>query len=390
MGDAEQERREAVMRVLSGEAPSMVAADLGRTDRWVRKWVARYDPADATWAEERSRAPKTQAHRTEQETEELVLKIRQRLQDNPWAQVGAVAIAWEMEKLKVTPPTTRTIERILSRANVPKRRSRNRDRYVPKGTPYPGGPLLIKPNAVHEIDLVGPRHLEGAVPLLRPQRGRPRAPASGHRDHPKQGGVAGGRGPGVAVAPPRCAGPGQVRQRADLPGQGAVIWRCPCGPVSRSASRRASSRLPSLGAIQSSSTSNDTFDKQFFRTERFSGLAHLKRRARAFERFHNSHHRYSILKGATPDEFERALCFAARLPDEDFEQPTVMPRRGLVEFVRLIRSDRTLKVLGSKFQTPSALVHRYVTATLHVRTQKLVIESQDHPWREELSFPLKF
>ena len=85
MGGAEQERREAVMRVLSGEPPSKVASDLGRTDRWVRKWVARYDPADATWAEERSRAPKTQAHRTEQETEELVLKIRQRLQDNPWA-----------------------------------------------------------------------------------------------------------------------------------------------------------------------------------------------------------------------------------------------------------------------------------------------------------------
>ncbi len=33
MGGAEQERREAVMRVLAGESPSRVAADLGRTDR---------------------------------------------------------------------------------------------------------------------------------------------------------------------------------------------------------------------------------------------------------------------------------------------------------------------------------------------------------------------
>lgn len=74
---------------------------------------------------------------------------------------------------------------------------------------------------------------------------------------------------------------------------------------------------------------NDTFDKQFFRAERFSGLAHLKRRARAFERFHNSHHRYSILKGATPDEFQRAaLHFAARLPDEDFELPPLCPGEG--------------------------------------------------------------
>lgn len=85
MGSAEEDRRDAVMRVLAGEPASKVAADLGRTDRWVRKWVARYDPADDTWAEERSRAPKVQAGKTERETEQLVLEIRQRLQDNPWA-----------------------------------------------------------------------------------------------------------------------------------------------------------------------------------------------------------------------------------------------------------------------------------------------------------------
>lgn len=390
MGGAEQERRAAVMRVLAGEPPSMVAADLGRTDRWVRKWVARFDPADETWAEERSRAPKSQAYRTEQETEELVLKIRQRLHDNPWAQVGAVAIAWEMEKLKVTPPTTRTIERILARANVPKRRSRKRDRYVPKGTPYPGGPLVIKPNAVHEIDLVGPRHLEGAVPfyaLNAVDLGRRRAGIEIIQSK-EEWQVAEGR---LVSLWRRLGVPGRAKfdNGQTFQGRGRhlalPVWTClALGVKVRFIPFAEPWRNPVVEHF------NDTFDKQFFRAERFSGLPHLRRRARAFERFHNSHHRYSILKGATPDEYERALHFAARLPDEEFELPTALPRRGLVEFVRLIRSDRTLKVLGSKFQTPPALVHRYVTATLHVRTQKLVIESQNHPWREELSFPLKF
>lgn len=135
---------------------------------------------------------------------------------------------------------------------------------------------------------------------------------------------------------------------------------------------------------------NDTFDKQFFRAERFTDLAHLKRRARAFERFHNGNHRYSVLKGSTPDEFHRRLRFAPRFPASDFKLPTTLPRRGLIEFVRLIRSDRMLKILGSKIEMPNALVHRYVTATLHVRTQILVIEAEDHPWRKELAFPLKF
>lgn len=45
-----------------------------------------------------------------------------------------------------------------------------------------------------------------------------------------------------------------------------------------------------------------------------------------------------------------------------------------MQFIRLIRSDRILKVLaGVKLTLPEALVHRYVTATLDVGTQRLVI-----------------
>lgn len=58
MGE-EETRREAVMRVLAGEPPGRVAEDLGRSDRWVRKWVSRYEPSANDWAKERSRAPKT-------------------------------------------------------------------------------------------------------------------------------------------------------------------------------------------------------------------------------------------------------------------------------------------------------------------------------------------
>ena len=47
MGTTEEKvRRETVMRVLAGEPPGKVAANMGRSDRWVRKWVARYDPAE--------------------------------------------------------------------------------------------------------------------------------------------------------------------------------------------------------------------------------------------------------------------------------------------------------------------------------------------------------
>ena len=61
---------------------------------------------------------------------------------------------------------------------------------------------------------------------------------------------------------------------------------------------------------------------------------------------------------------------------------------GQIDFVRLIRSDRLLKILGVKLPVPETLVHRYVTATLHVRRERLVATCEDL-WRMEVPFILK-
>src|SRR5829696_1534910 len=162
MASAEEHaRREAVARMLAGQPTAKVAADLGRSDRWVRKWVARFDPSETGGAADRSRTPATVANRTPAELERVVLAVRQRLMDDPWAQVGAAAIAWELTKLGLEPPAVWTIDRILRRAGVAKRRARGR--YVPKGTPYPAGRAVVQPGAHQEIDLVGPRYLAGAT-----------------------------------------------------------------------------------------------------------------------------------------------------------------------------------------------------------------------------------
>jgi putative transposase len=113
-------RREAARRRLAGESPRAIARDLGRTRQWVAKWAARYDPLDPAWAEGRSRAPKRVVNRTAAGVEAQVLEMRKRLEENPWAQVGAPAIAWELSKLGAVVPPERTIEEILERAGVTK------------------------------------------------------------------------------------------------------------------------------------------------------------------------------------------------------------------------------------------------------------------------------
>src|SRR4051794_36866189 len=104
-----QLRREAVRRRLAGESPQAIARDLGRTRQWVAKWAARYDADDPGGASGRSRAPRRVANRTADDIEAQVLAVRGRLEENPWAQVGAPAIAWELEKLGAIVPPLRTI-----------------------------------------------------------------------------------------------------------------------------------------------------------------------------------------------------------------------------------------------------------------------------------------
>ena len=116
-------RREAARRRLAGESPEVIARELGRTRQWVAKWAARYDPHDPGWPLGRSRAPKRVAQRTRAEVVAAVLEVRSRLEANPWAQVGAPAIAWELQKLGAVVPPLRTIERILGRAGATGRAS---------------------------------------------------------------------------------------------------------------------------------------------------------------------------------------------------------------------------------------------------------------------------
>jgi putative transposase len=107
---------------------------------------------------------------------------------------------------------------------------------------------------------------------------------------------------------------------------------------------------------------NDTFDKRFFRHERFSDLAHLAERAGAFERFHNAQHRYSATRGRTSDE--TATTPSTRGPRPLAELPAGWPEHGRVEFIRFIRSDHKLRALGRAIPMPDGSADQYVTATL--------------------------
>jgi putative transposase len=359
-------RREAVRRRLAGESPEAIARELGRTRQWVAKWSERYDPDDAGWAEGRSRAARRVANRTAAEVEAQVLAVRARLEANPWAQVGAPAIAWELEKLGAVVPPPRTLERILGRAGATRRQRAGR--RASKGLPYPA-PVAERRGDVVQVDLVGPRHLDGGV-----------------RFHALNQIDVASHHAGIEIVPDRAderviAALGRLWGRFGVPrriqfdnggpftaptGLGDVVRHClhqhatPVFVPPREPWRN--------GAVEHF---NDTFDKRFFRQERFTGVPHLAERADAFERFHNSQHRYSATGRRAPDQTHAPATTRDPLPPQEI--PAGWPAHGRIEFIRFIRSDHKLRLLGRTIPMPDGTAYQYVTAALD-----LALTDQDH------------
>ncbi len=375
----EELRREAVRRRLAGESPTEVAALLGRSTRWVRKWAARHAEDGLTdgWHESRSRAPHRSPTRTSDELRDQILSARARLVANPRAQYGALALQWELRRIGVVEiPPARTIEHVLARAGVVQPR-RRQGGYVSKHVPYPT-PVAVEPGDLHQIDVIGPRHLLGAVQFHTLNLIDVGSHLAGNEI------VTELRPPLLAkalvgiwsrVGLPAVA---QFDNHANFRGGiqpawqhfGPVVATClDLGIVPRFIPLREPWRN---GVIEHF---NDVWDKSFFRTETFTGVDHLRIENSAFIEFHNTHHRYSIHNGASPQQMwhnrQRRTLSTAYLP------PTRLPTQGRIEVVRYIRSNRQLDLFGKRITIATEHTHRYVTAIIRVRARQLTVVTLD-------------
>lgn len=277
--------------------------------------------------------------------EAQVLEVRKRLEENPWAQVGAPAIAWELSKLGAVVPPERTIEEILERAGATKRQRPGR--RASKGILYPA-PAAARSGEVVQVDLVGPRHLDGGVRShalnqidvashhagieIVQDRGDRRVLAALHSLWSRHG----------------------VPQRIQFDNGGPFVSPTGLGEVVRVCLRQGSTpvfvRPASRGATARSSTSTTPSISASFARSASPTLGQLAERAGAFERFHNAQHRYSATSGLTPDHTITAS--KPRAPIALAELPAGWPKRGKVEFIRLIRFDHKLRILGRAITMP--------------------------------------
>lgn len=364
MEDRYTVRIQAIQRYLAGERPAAkIYRSLQKNKQWFYFWFKRYNPKEENWYQDKPRINKILHNRIDSKLEQLVCAIRTKLTTAKYAQIGAVAIQWELKKLGLSPIPIWTINRIINRNQLVKQSNK----YLKQNKLYP----VIKvtaPHQFHQFDLVGPRYIgsgkggrfysfnlidifSNAI-YIQPSLSKSDVFISDFLISAWQ-----------ALGIPRYL---QVDNELSFKGSnryprtpGRVIRLClylgveiifiPEGEPWRQ------------GVIEKF---NDVYDKIFFRQQRFRDMDHLRRESKIFASFHNHHHRYSKLNGKIPWAVHRTI--PKRLILSTFK-PCSPIRHGKISFIRLTDKDGKIKFFSESFLVNKYLVHEYIKGTIFTK-----------------------
>jgi transposase InsO family protein len=361
----------AVERFKNGESPETICASLGKSRTWLYKWIRRYREQDDSWNQSQSRCPHSIHRRTPSEIEEIVKLIRLSLY-NQGLFCGAQAIRWELEDLCVKPlPSTRTINRILSRNGLTHRRT---GKYETKGTTYPSLTSLL-PNQTHQADLVGPCYLKGPIRFYSLNIIDTATVRCGLYPSPSKSGQA--IIDGFWLIWKRMGIPNYVQIDNAMSFFGSPTHPRGMGPLIRLCLHNGvepwfipMSEPWRNGMIESF---NDRYQQMFLAKQVMLSMTDLKAGSLGFEQRHNSKYRYSKIGGRTPLKALAASKTKLRFPEDTAppEHRLSKPTTGKYHLVRLIRSDMKINIFGELFLVPPELMYEYVVATIDVKDQKL-------------------
>lgn len=381
----EQIRKDALKLYLDGKSVSDVCRKFSRSREWFYKWLQRYQGGDSEWYQDRSRAPRRVANKTPEKAEEQVLKIRSRLENSKYSQIGAMAIQWEMGKLGIEPLPSWTIDRILRRHNV----VHEKKKYKPSGKKYPEVKEIFS-DSIQQADIVGPRYikndgrfyslnvidLESYLTSIYPCR------TKGDEDMAR----------GLLYAWKNIGKPDFIQFDNELSFRGSNRYPRSLGLVIRMClSLGVQVIFIPVGEPWRNGVIEkfqDVFDKMFYRKQFFTSFKHLKQEALFFEKFRNRNHRCSALQGRTPLQYIASENIYIRKLDGNvvLKKIDLSLEDGYIHLIRFIRSDCQLDVYGVKFKMPKRVMYEYVIATicteihiLQVRIDNELIETYEYP-----------
>lgn len=378
----EKELREiAIRRYENGESPKQIYQNLNKSKRWFFKWLKRSQCDGENWSGSKSKRPHHIQNKVDENMEQAVIDTRKNLEKELYAQIGAFNISWHLNQQGITPPPIPTINKILKRNKL----IRKRAKYQPKGVNYPAL-KITKSNDLHQMDAVGPRYLKDdgrfySINIIdafdrrcsvNPMRRKTRID--------------------VISALIRCwqtmGTPKYLQMDNVLSTQGSHLYPHSFGIVIRLSLKLGIQPIfipikePWRNGIIE--RFQNIFDKMFFRSQFFKNFTQVIKQAQGFESFHNKNHRYSTIGGKTPME----KAGIVKLLSENFKVPIKLAiEPGYIHFIRFIRSNLILDILGEKFPLPHDAEYEYVWATIDTQKQKLLV-SHDSKIITDFDYPL--
>lgn len=369
MDGRSMERVRAIERYRAGESVESICVSLKRSRSWFYKWLTRADGVDGPWFEERSRRP-LDNHVYQAELRTLILETRRRLEiEGNFS--GAQMIAWELEDLGIQTPSLATIKRILKSAGATARLRRRPSR----GKRYPA-PMALSPSAVHQIDFVGPRHVNQVrfYSLNAVDVATARSAALPLRSRATDNVI-----PALWTIWCRLGIPTTLQVDNELIFFGNRAYPRATGQIIRLCTTNDVElffipiREPWRNGVVEKF--NDHWDKKLYQRVWVESFSALCSEALAFEQRHNATWKYSKLDGRTPNHALRDSKAILRFPPspEPPRRPLPKPDHGRVHFVRFIRSDGQLEIFGQHFRLPSEATHEYVQATVDIAASRLTV-----------------
>ena len=372
MANEEALRKQALTLHQQGKKVAAIARELGRTRQWVHKWIKRYDAQSDNWCSSHSHAPRNN-QTISSILEEKVVETRQFLAKSPYLESGAYAIWHHLKKQGVTPPSVATINRILRKHGL----TRKKVKYQKSGIDYPA-----MPEDTQLLDLIGPRYLRG-----------------GQRYYLLT----------IISNDTRHAGVYPILSKSgkDITQSVISFWKSYSTPsflqMDNELSFKGSNRHPrGLGVLIRTALEHsvtpvfipvsepwrngiiERFNQHVERTlllQEHKDFDELVAHSREFMEQHNTCHPYSTLQHKTPVELDKELAIPLTPLREDYifkERPELDNMHpNEIHFIRLVRSDLKITVLNTEIYVDESLMHTYVEAHLLVNDHVLLIKQDD-------------
>jgi transposase InsO family protein len=381
--DAEATLREAAIDMfLAGHRPRTIHRKLHRSRAWFYKTLDRYRQGGREGLRSRSRAPHHVHNRTPSDVEEAIVRLRKLILSGAdpelrYANVGAEALAYELERARLTPPGRATINRILKRHGlVQPRRRKSKKCQLPDDYPWPS---VKAPNELHLLDFVT-RSIQGdgrfyGCNLLDQARRWPFLRA----ETPKSAEVV---SQFLVSAWQEVGLPGGLYIDNDAVWNGGGRGQRVLSTIVRLCLFLGvevifiPSYTPQANAVMESF--NNVWDTNFWGRTRFHDLSHLQSELTFFEHYCRHRRPLAEFDGLTADRIAPDFVPVGLPSTFDQHQQGRLPiTAGRVHFIRFVSSAGTFSILNEQWQLDKERwPGKTVRATVDTQAQKLYVYYQ--------------